>query len=509
MAIYDVKTAAELTTALGRTVGGDTIRLASGNYGLVNLANRVYASTVTITSASATAPAHFDGLTVSGSKNLAFSALDLGRGLGATEPEYTKLNTVQMSENVSFSNVSIHGSLDGDVTNDGIGLYVTDSKNVAVTGATFTENFRGLLVQRADGFTIGESRFDKIRSDGANFAASDRVTVRANTFTDFNRYGTDHADAIQFWNTGQTKGATDILIQNNVFIQTAAGKGAQGIFMYDLTDYKFTNVVIENNLMYGNDDWNGIVVNNGQNVRIANNTVLSSLLDPKQFWISVEKSDSVIVEKNVTDNFQISADVTNLSFADNISLAATPLFRSQFTNLETPSAPSDLMVSDWGFQGLSAILPAPAPAPAPTGPTLIQGTAGSDTLQGTTFSDKMIGVAATEMDLGKGTADKMWGKSGTDIFVLGDQRGTFYNDGANRSAGKSDYAQIMDFGTGDKIQLHGSLDQYLFVNGQVNKQAGVQIFLDTNGNHLFDSRDELIGHVVGVQSLGPDSFTFG
>jgi hypothetical protein len=68
----------------------------------------------------------------------------------------------------------------------------------------------------------------------------------------------------------------------------------------------------------------------------------------------------------------------------------------------------------------------------------------------------------------------------------------------------------MDFTVGvDKIQLSGSLDQYLFKAGSLGGANGVQIFFDSNGNHKMDSRDELIGHVVGVSSLSPESFIFG
>jgi preprotein translocase subunit YajC len=350
MAVYNVASAAELTSVLSKLTGGDTVLLAGGNYGNLSFYQKNYASTVTFAAAPNTGTVHFDGLNVASSSNLTFKGLDLGRGLKPDEPEYTKLNTVQNSSNVKLINVSIHGSLDGDVTNDGMGLYVTDSKNVEVLNASFNELFRGVLVQRTTNITLGSSRFEGIRSDGANFTGNDQVMVRGNVFKDFNRFGSDHADAIQFWNTGQTKGQSDIVIKDNVFLQQQAGKGAQGIFIYDNEAHKFTNVLIQNNLMYGNDDYNGITVNNGVDVRVIGNTVVSSGLDPKNFWIRLEKSQNVTVRDNVTDDLKLGNDLVGLVNQNNLRLVSDAAARARFLDLDTPSGVTDLILSGQGFQ---------------------------------------------------------------------------------------------------------------------------------------------------------------
>ncbi|NNM75951.1 hypothetical protein HJG53_03385 [Sphingomonas sp. ID1715] len=349
MPTFQVTNATELQSALGRAVGGDTILLAAGDYGSLNLNNKKFTAPVTVKALSATGQVHFDGITVSNSSYLTFKGLDLGRGLSVAEPEYTKLNTVQNSANIRFVDVSIHGSLDNDPTNDGIGFYVTDSKNVYVHNAKFTELFRGALFQRVDGVGLYNSSFEGIRSDGANFAGNDHVVIRGNTFTDFNRYGTDHADAIQFWNTGQTKGQSDITISDNVFIQTVAGKGAQGIFMSDNETYKFRDVTIENNLMFSNDDYHGISVNNAENLRIANNTITSASGDDKLFWILAESSTNVTVVNNVTDRLILNSNLTNLVSQGNITLESGA-YRNLLPNLVNPHTPVDLIAPGVGYQ---------------------------------------------------------------------------------------------------------------------------------------------------------------
>ncbi|MBA2918557.1 hypothetical protein GON01_06160, partial [Sphingomonas sp. MAH-20] len=79
MTIFNVASSAELSAALASAAGGDRIVVADGSYGRVSIANRSFDSTVTITAANPGAGAHFDGLTITGSKNVSLVGLDLGR----------------------------------------------------------------------------------------------------------------------------------------------------------------------------------------------------------------------------------------------------------------------------------------------------------------------------------------------------------------------------------------------------------------------------------------------
>ncbi len=137
----------------------------------------------------------------------------------------------------------------------------------------------------------------------------------------------------------------------------------------------------------------------------------------------------------------------------------------------------------------------------------VQGKTGSDTVSGTIGNDKIWGMPNSGSDLGKGAIDTLIGSSGADIFVLGDERGMFYNDGKARSAGTSDYAVIEDFNRadGDKIQIRGSLQSYQLRQHDATTMA---IYHDTNGDGKFDSRDELIALVKNTTSLTSDDFLF-
>ena len=150
---------------------------------------------------------------------------------------------------------------------------------------------------------------------------------------------------------------------------------------------------------------------------------------------------------------------------------------------------------------------APPPPPEPPG-SFIHGTARSDRLFGTSGNDTISGVPQSGTHLGRGTIDALTGGAGNDIFVLGDARGAFYNDGNARNAGTGDYARIMDFQMGDKIQLSDDFGGYFLRSMNIGGFSGVGIYADTDRNARFSNADELVGHVVNVSSLARSDFLF-
>ncbi len=150
----------------------------------------------------------------------------------------------------------------------------------------------------------------------------------------------------------------------------------------------------------------------------------------------------------------------------------------------------------------------PPPPPPPPSGSNIYGTTASDTITGTTGDNKIWGVPATGTHTGRGTIDTLRGNGGNDTFVLGDARGRFYDDGRARTDGTTDYARITDFNAGDKVQLKGTAADYLLIPGSIGGYTGVGIFYDANHNFVWDSRDELIGHVSGSKTLAASDLFF-
>jgi subtilisin family serine protease len=135
------------------------------------------------------------------------------------------------------------------------------------------------------------------------------------------------------------------------------------------------------------------------------------------------------------------------------------------------------------------------------GPNYIYGTQASESRAGTAGRDIMSGLPSAGSYLGKGSIDKLTGGAGNDIFVLGDSRGVFYDDGLSNNAGTADYVQVMDFQTGDQVQLSSKASGYFGALVTLGGRSGLGIYVDSNGNKSFDSTDELIGHLVGATAL--------
>jgi subtilisin family serine protease len=159
--------------------------------------------------------------------------------------------------------------------------------------------------------------------------------------------------------------------------------------------------------------------------------------------------------------------------------------------------------------GLMQLVGASPPPPPPTSTdNHIYGTARSDSISGTSDNDIISGVPATGAQIGRSTIDTLRGNGGDDLFVLGDTRGIFYDDGRARTAGTSDYAKILDFSDGDHVQLKGSAGDYQLRPLSLNGTSGIGVYYDSNHNHAWDSRDELIGLVAGSHTLASADLLF-
>ena len=147
MATYNVSNASELATALASAQGGDRILLAAGNYGDLKLTNKSYSSAVEIVSADPANPAEFRTVTLTSVANLTFKSLEIGYALAPGEASFAKMINVNKSSYLTFDDIHLRGSLDGNPGNDGNGLSVLASDNIRVVNSEFQQLNRA--VQRA------------------------------------------------------------------------------------------------------------------------------------------------------------------------------------------------------------------------------------------------------------------------------------------------------------------------------------------------------------------------
>jgi hypothetical protein len=126
----------------------------------------------------------------------------------------------------------------------------------------------------------------------------------------------------------------------------------------------------------------------------------------------------------------------------------------------------------------------------------------SDIIQGTSNDasarEIISGIPVSSSPRGKQSVDFLTGLEGPDTFVLGDAVGTFYDDGIAAQKGSGDLGVILDFSSGDLIQLHGSPADYklskgAYTGGGFTNMRGLYISQVTPG-----SLDEVVGFIKGA-----------
>jgi hypothetical protein len=292
----NVSNAAELQTALKNATGGETILLAAGDYGTLQLIDgktkydvtHSAAAPVTIRSADANQPAVFTGLDLRSTSGFSLENLTFDYTYKPTDENWTAPFSVSKS-----SDITIRGcTFDGDVAvnrnaiDDGYGFGIGFSA-IGCTNLVFEDNttytfHRAARFDNCDNTVVRGNDVHSMRMDGIVFAQMQGVLIEENHLHDFKRSpsSADHADMIQFWTNNTTRPSTDIVIRGNT-LDIGTGDYTQSIFMRnDLVDQGlagpelyYRNVLIEENTIY-NDHEHGITVGETAGLIIRNNSVL-------------------------------------------------------------------------------------------------------------------------------------------------------------------------------------------------------------------------------------------
>jgi Right handed beta helix region len=342
---------AGLIDALERAESGDRIVLAAGNYGAIDIRGKKWASDVIVSSASPSAPARFDTLTVFDTTHLSLKSIEIGRPLRTDEANYAIFANFRNVSFVTFDAVFFRGSMNANPTDDGNGLSIANGKNIVIKNSRFEQLGRGAQISASTDISLSSNTFQNLRTDGLNFANVQRVSIDRNMFRDFFIAAGDHPDAIQFFTAGTTTASTDIVITNNQIFQ-GRGVGTQGIFLTDqVGSLPYKNVRIENNLLYVFDGYNGIMVANGQRVEVIGNSVLSEQKDNQKFWIRLEKTEGAVVRNNVADSI-VDQNNAAMTLTNNVFLDKTPSFASRIRGLsaQANATAASLIVPGIGYQ---------------------------------------------------------------------------------------------------------------------------------------------------------------
>jgi len=510
--ITTVSNASALQNALANAQAGDTIQLAGGSYDAIRITGQHFSQDVNITAAPGAQPV-ISSLMVMGSSGLTFSNLEIQLASSATRFE------VNGSQDIHFSGLKVHGSLDGNPSNDPIGLLIRGSSHVTVEGSEFQQLESGITHVGSENVVIRDNSFHDLRMDGIRGGGSSFVTIADNDFRDFYPVGADHPDAIQFWTSGTTASAHDIVITGNTYVR-GQGEIAQGIFVSDEGDLPYQRVTITDNLIVG-ASYHGITVGHGEDVTVTDNVVVG--LSDRKSWIFLGKVDGAASHGNVANEYQFG-DITGLVSSNNA----------------TTGLASDKGLAVIAEHGGSKLLGAPAISDKVMtggfGNTTLEGGAGADIIVDTGGSNYLRGGDGADRVQGGGGFDDMNGNSGADTLSggadndwvvggrdndslsgdLGDDL-VYGNLGADTCAG-GDGADTLRGGQDDDLLLGGADADYLSGDkgsDTMTGGAGSDIFhsfgdagLDRISDFSFADGDRLrldLGTTYSVSQVGSDT----
>ncbi len=308
-----VSNTAELNAALRVVKGGETILLQGGTYDRLQVTNRAFASEVTIKSADSDNPAMFKGIALNRVQNLTFDDVNVTYATHQAGSLYARAMSVQNSNNIEVRNSNVHGSVDGNFGNDGVGIGVLKSTNVSLVGNTFHDLHRGAVLDDVVNAKVNKNYVYDIRSDGFDFTEVKNIIIDSNNFGQFKSASTnavDHPGIIQFWSNGAEKPSENIVISNNVSLQSSFdGFPVGGIFLRDEKgNLPYRNVLIENNVIYTRDA-DSITLGHVIGGVVRNNTVLSVPGSDYTASINVwDRSAGISVVNNLANGLQLRTD---------------------------------------------------------------------------------------------------------------------------------------------------------------------------------------------------------
>lgn len=301
-----VNGSAELSMALTRATGGETIELAPGNYGILEIKSRRFSRPVIIRSANPARRAKIADTTIRDSAGIRFVQVDFANPLTKNEPKHIPAVRIYGSERMSFEGVKVSGSLDNNPTNDGYGINVTDSKTITITDSEFTQLARCIVFSRSQTIEVARNRFHDIRTDAIDVSQSKFVKLTGNRIWNFTPIKDDHPDGIQFFTNGTAAASTDILIADNLIIGSHAGQ-MQGIFLRAEPKFPFPyqRVTIRNNVLFGTM-WNGIMLDTAAHATIADNLLVTLPGTAiRKTFIRLRAVEDLVLRGNISPDYEM------------------------------------------------------------------------------------------------------------------------------------------------------------------------------------------------------------
>jgi len=317
-----------LNAALASALGGDTITLAAGNYGVLSVVHKHFAQAVTITGGTFSSVTLYDtgGITLSGT-TVHFSP-------SATTTSNSQAVRVFYSTDIVIDHASITGgpSVNGvpisatklDATGNVIGLPAGKGVNfdhgshLTISNSDISGFAKGVVMAGVTDITIAANTIHDLRTTPISGSAESGVTITGNHTWNSNPWrfglGGDHGDRIHIW-TDKTA-MSGVSISDNL-LEQGTGKPMLGIYLDDnLTGLGFPGAIIANNTIVDGTG-QGLRLENVSNAQVTHNTLLWSgtgdaFHNTPRFQIADHSHDIVFTDN--TGNVALEAGVYNMTF---------------------------------------------------------------------------------------------------------------------------------------------------------------------------------------------------
>lgn len=327
---------------------GDTIWLATGDYGDLAIVSHYNTGPITVAAAPGAEP-RFTSVLVRSSAHWVLRGLAVGADYAATPAAHTLVSLESHDwtgpiRDVTVEDCALRSIADASAwTEDDWNTlacngFDVDGERMTVRNNRLDNVDFGISVGATDSLIEGNV-VDTFAGDGLR-GLGDRTTFQYNTVKNCVAVNANHDDGFQSWSVGSdgevgTGEVTGLVLRGNLILNyddpALPFRGTlQGIGCFDGT---YVDWLVENNVVV-TDHWHGITFLGARGVRVVNNTVLDlNEVEPGPPWIQIgdHKDGNVpvdcLVRNNLATAFTSSDAVAqdhNLEITDPLALFVAP-----------------------------------------------------------------------------------------------------------------------------------------------------------------------------------------
>jgi parallel beta-helix repeat protein len=281
----EVATPQTLSAMIANAQAGETVLLASGDYGALNIRGKSFAEPGITIQPQPDAKVTFTTIGIDQSNGITIKQVDVdinGAKFGVI---------VGDSSRITLAGLRIHAPT---LTSNAMRL--RESKNVTVSDCDIHNVGTGINLSNSEHVEISRNTFSDIQLDAIRGVAS-YAEIVGNRASSFHPKPGDHPDFIQIWQTQKLGPPVKNLIKDNVYVR-GNGDVAQGIFIEDNNDIVITGnallgtmynaislarvnrALVENNFVQGYDDMGTrIITRGGSTDVVVRNNVAQTIIN--------------------------------------------------------------------------------------------------------------------------------------------------------------------------------------------------------------------------------------